>query len=299
MATYIAGIGAMEVILQRDLMALPDAQVFYAGDRSDEVEILVRPNGPFGTISSFALIGVVCFFFLLFLKKAKGELPAWERFLHRVGVGAALMVTLMPLLRSVVGSLAVILLVDAWFQTGWRRLSRGVLIASFGVVFLLMRLLLPAVFEERSSGENLYGRFAQQVQTFRMFADHPMGGVGLNNFHDAALASGRYEAYFGDTESVDYPHNNLGAVLAETGLSGFVPFLSAQILLFLAFSRSLRARKDGADAWKYCLFLFLAYWINGMSLQSCYFSDLNLIFVFVLMVLYKYSVTQPGAAAIA
>jgi O-antigen ligase len=294
LALYVAAIGAAEVVLQRDLLALPDAGILIAGDymeKASATQLVIRPNGPFSTTNSYALVGMVLFFFLLFLKQALGEMPRWRAILHRLAVVAALATTFMPLFRSVMASLVVILLVDAYYQHGRRRVVRVALVASFGVLFLAVRLALPAVFEERSNPVNFYGRVAVQMQALAMFADHPINGVGLGNFGAMALTSDRYSATFEDTQSVDAPHNNFGEVLTETGLLGFLPYVAAQVYLLLAF---VRIRKQSTSAaklvWKFFLFLFLGYSINGLSLASGFYGDLNLPFVLVLMILYKYAV---------
>ncbi len=296
LALYLAAIGGAEVMLQKDLLAQPDATILLAGDymeRANATGLLVRPNGPFATTNSYALVGMTLFFFLLFLKHVIGPMPQWRILLHRLGVAAALATTLMPLFRSVMTSLVVILLVDAAYQQGRRRSLRLAAVASFGLFFLLVRIALPTVFEERSNPVNFYGRVAEQIQSLKIFADHPINGVGLGNFGVAASSSDRYSASFGDTESVDTPHNNFAEVLVETGLLGFLPYMAAQIYLLLAFLKIRRQNTDAAKlVWRFFLFLFLGYSINGLSLASGFYADLNLPFVLVLMILCKYG-TQP------
>lgn len=293
MATYVAGVGMAEVVLQRDLMALPSSSVVLAGGDPTE-QFLVRPNGPFTNTSSLALIGLVSFFFIVFLKKALPEnLPLWERILHRIGITAALTAAMLPLFRSVLASLIVILLVDAYYQRGTRRLLRIAAVFSLLSVALALYLALPVVFEERSGSANLYGRIAEQKQVLLMVMDHPLIGVGFTNFLDAAQ-HGRYVTSYKGVVSVDTQHNNLSAVLSETGLIGFVPFVISQILFVACFWR-LRHKKSGRSelVWRSFLFIFMVYWVNGMSLSSGYSADLNLWYMFVLAVLYKFGMTAP------
>ena len=90
----------------------------------------------------------------------------------------------------------------------------------------------------------------------------------------------------------------LGGILAETGILGFVPYVAAQIALFLVFWPLRRKREPRARlAWTYFLYIFLAYWINNMTLASGYSSDLNLWFILSISVLYKYSITENAASA--
>lgn len=294
MAIYVGAIGFAEVITQQDLLALPDSAVIMAGDaHGDVTQLWLRPNGPFSSTNSFALIGLVNFFFLSFLKRAMTDpMSSWRRLLHRLGMLFALMTAFLPLFRSVMTSLVVIILIDAFYHRGRRRYIRLAAISGIALLGLVMQLALPEILQDRTDPENVYGRIAEQAQTLKMFADNPVNGVGINNFYEAAQQE-KYVTYYNGVQSVDFPHNNLGAVLAETGLTGFTAYVVSQVLLVLAF-RSLR-RRGGPSAslvWKTFLFIFLAYWINGLSLTSGYYSDLNLWYMFALGIVYKYGCTD-------
>lgn len=295
MAIYVCGIGVAEIALQRDLLVMPDSAVFLAGDYNDSSsQIVIRPNGPFSTTNSFALIGLTTFFVLPFLRGiGPRNLPWWRAWLHRLALGAALMTGVMPMFRSVFLSLAVILLIDTFYARGRGRTIRVGALSLFLLIALGVRAALPAVFEERSAPGNVFGRLAEQQQVLAMFADHPLNGIGLNNFFYEASQKGKYTAFFGDVQSVDYPHNNLGAVLAETGLTGFIPFVVSQVLLVIAFCQVRRsATPESTLIWKCFLYIFLAYWINGMSLTSGYYSDLNLWYMLAFALMLKFAATH-------
>lgn len=296
MATYVTAIGFAEVILLRDLLPLPGGGFVVAGDYTDvAAQILPRPNGPFATNNSFAMVGLVSLFFLLFLRGAlAGKMPRWQKLLHRVGVSAALLEALLPLFRSVLISLVVIIIVDVFYQSGWRRFLRVGAIACLGLSFLSLGIVLPSVFEERAESGTLYARIAQQKQTLALFADHPINGIGLSNFTDA-LGNSKYLTYYEDAEALGSAHNNLGAILAETGLTGFLPFVASQVLLVAAFWKRRASSTDSQLVWKIFMFLFLCYWINGMALTTAYYADLNLWYIFVMAILYKFAITNPEA----
>jgi len=304
MAIYVAGVGAAEVVLQRDLMAVDETGILLAGDygKQEAGDILVRPDGPFASTDTFALVGLISFFFLLFLNRSLGQMPTWQLWLHRAGMAAAIAIALMPLFRSVLTSLAAVLLIDTYYSRGRARVTRIAVGGCLLLLLVLVRLALPAVFEERSDPMNVYGRIAQQGQTAMMFLDNPVNGVGLANFQDAAQKSGKYMVYYQGVRSVDSAHNNLGQILAETGLTGFVPYVIAQVLLFVAFFRIRKTNPpDTAIAWQMALYIMLGYFINGMSLTSGYAPALNMWFMFSLAVIYKYAATrrdQPAPAAI-
>ena len=302
MAIYVGGIGAAEVALHRDLLVMPDSAVFLAGDYNDSSsEIIIRPNGPFSTTNSYALIGVTTFFFLAFLKDAVGsQLSWWREWLHRLARAAALATAIMPIFRSMFLAFGIILLADIFYTHGKSRGLRIAALSSFLLLALAVRAALPMVFEERSDPGNLFGRLAEQRQVMAMFMDHPLNGVGLNNFYYEASVKGKYRAFYGEIESVYYPHNNFGAVLAETGLTGFIPYFVSQALLVAAFWKIYRSHlPESKLIWTSFLYIFLGYWINGMSLASGYYSDLNLWYLLVIAIMMKFSVsryseTHPG-----
>jgi hypothetical protein len=304
MVIYLAGIGLAEVVLQRDLLELPSSAVIVAGDYaadSDDpaAQILVRPNGPFGTVNSYAMVGAVGLIFLLFLKQALGDrMPAWQRYLHGLGVSSALTVALIPLFKSVLISLVIVFFVDAWYQRGAARALRLGTVISLGLGVLVLQLAFPVVFEERADPVTFYSRIAQQRQTVMLFMSHPINGVGLGNFNSAAQKS--QSVYYESGIALDYPHNNLGAILADTGLTGFLPFVASQILFVSAFWKLRRAHSPDSNlAWKMFLFVFLVYWINGMALSLVYFEDLNLWYMFVMAVLYKFAISGPEIRRVA
>jgi O-antigen ligase len=288
MATYVAVIGIAEMVLGEDLLPLPGSSIVLAGS-------LVRPNGPFYTNDSFALIGLIAFFLLLFLRQAlDDEVPAWRRWLHAVGCGAALAMGLMPMFRSVLITLMLILLL----KTLWAR-KPSHRIAGFVLIFIclagasLVSILAPEAYEDRSRPDNFYVRLAEQMQTLQLFWSHPILGVGLGNFTATVENNTTYMAFYNGVQSIDSPHNNLGGILSETGVVGFVPYVAAQVLLVMAFWKIRRRdTRDAKVAWTYFIFIFLCYWTNGMTLASGYNSDLNLWFVFAICVIYKFAMTD-------
>ncbi len=301
MAIYVTAIGFAEVILLRDLLPLPGGGFTVAGDSVDlTATLLPRPNGPFATNNSFAMVGMVSLFFLLFLRKALAEqMSTWQKILHGVGVSAALLEALLPLFKSVLVSLAAVVLIDVFYQHSWRRMLRLGAIVLMGVIFLSLQMVFPSVFEERTGAGTLQARIAQQKQTLALFIDHPINGVGLSNFTDA-LQNSKYITYYDDAEALGSAHNNLGAVLAETGLTGFLPFVASQVCIVGAFWTLGRARSgDSKLVWRTFLFLFLGYWINGMALTTAYYADLNLWYMFVLAVLYKFAITSSERETVA
>lgn len=293
MAMYSAAIGVAEIILGTDLLPIPGAGEYFAGQHD---LLVLRVNGPFLTNNSYGLIGMVTFCLLWFLWRAAGDsFPGWQKLLHVLGMTSALLSALLPLFRSIVLTFAIIFFLALFrAQTLRKRLARIAGLLMIATVVLAAMGLVPDLYEERmASSENVYGRLAQQKQNLKIFLADPMIGVGLNNYHEYASHKAQTATSFEGVEALEYPHSNLGAVLAETGLVGFLPYAASQVLLVVAFWK-LRARRTECSSLvqRFSLYVFLSYWISGLALTSGYSSDLNLWYMFSLAVLYKYALTD-------
>jgi O-antigen ligase len=285
-----AAVAAAEMVTGEDLLPNQGSATFYAGGG------IPRPNGPFASNETLALIGAVSFFFLLFLRAALGpSLSAGRRMLHAIGLAAALGMALMPMFRSVVLTLLIVLIIDTfWEQKTTSRAWRvGLVLASVGLILIAPLFVPESVVEDRSNSGNVYGRVAQFEQSIRVFLEHPMLGVGFYNFGRVVAGEPRYVASYRGVSSVDSPHNNLTQVLAETGIFGFVPYVLAHILLLRANWRMRQLSSSGALVWKYYVYMFLTYWITGLTESSGY-SPLNLVYIFAATVSYKYAMTDPN-----
>jgi O-antigen ligase len=281
-----AAVAAAEIITGQDLLPVGDPIMSSGG--------FVRPNGPFVSNDTLALIGTVSLFFLLFLRTALGpKLSAGRRILHFIGLAAAVGMSLMPMFRSVAITLLLVLIIDTfWEQQTTRRAWRiGLMAASAGLIFLAP-VLAPEVFEDRSRAENAYARVAEYEQSLRVFLDHPMLGVGFLNFNRYVAGEPRYVATYRGVTSVDTPHSNLAQVLTEIGILGFVPYVMAYVLQLKAIWQLRQLNGSGRLVWKYSVYMFLAYWLTGLTEGSGY-SPLNLWYVFAIAVFCKFVVTEP------
>jgi O-antigen ligase len=282
-----AAIAAAEIVTGQDLLPFGTPAMAYGG--------IVRPNGPFESNDTLALIGAVSFFFLLFLRRALGsDLSVGRRMLHSVGLAAALGMSLMPMFRSVAITLLLALIIDTlWEQRTNRRVWRVVLmLACVGAIFIIP-IFAPNVFEDRSSSQNGYARVAEYEQSLRVFVEHPVLGVGFQNFNRYVTGEPRYLASYQGVSSVDWPHSNLAQILTETGLLGFAPYVIANVLLFGQMWQLRQLSSSGYLVWKYFVYLFLSYWITGLTEGSGY-SPLNLWYVFAISVSCKYVLMEPG-----
>ena len=184
--------------------------------------IFLRANGPFGTNNSFALVGLISFFLLAFLWMVIGdEAGVAHRILHALGISASLLQSLLPMFRSVLLTLIVVIVLDMFWSTGFRRMLQ---LLALGLVFLSaagLAAIAPGVFEDRSGAENIYGRIAQHRQTLRIVADHPLLGIGMTNFARVVSSDVRYRAVsYAGFEAETTPHNNVAYLAVETGAVG-------------------------------------------------------------------------------
>ena len=288
-----AAVGAAEIVTGQDLLPFGGSTIYFAGG-------IVRPNGPFESNDTLALIGAISVFFLVFLRATLGpKLSIGRRVLHFIGLAAAIGMALMPMFRSVAITLLLVLIIDTFWGHGTiHRVRRVALIGGFVGLIFMAAVFTPDMFEDRSSSENVYGRVAQFEQSFRVFEEHPLLGVGFLNFHEFVLGEPRYRTSYQGMFSVDGPHDNLVQILTEDGILGFVPYVMAHVLLFRAMWQLRQLSRSGYLAWKYYFYLFLTYWITGLTESSGY-SPLNLWYMFAAAVFCKYALTEPDLLRLA
>jgi hypothetical protein len=280
---YSVTIGLGELFLNTDLLPLPNGTFYAVGET---ISLIPRVNGPFASNNSYGLIGLIAFFLLLFCRgELPTQLPLWHAALHRLGVISAFLIAVMTLFRSIAITLIVVLIIDIFFVKTFRaRAWRFSILGFLGTALLLFQLALPEAFMERSDPANFYARLAQQKQTFAIFLTHPLTGIGLGNFLSFAPEFSGPDSSVEGYGAVDAAHNTLGEIVSETGLFGGVPYILAQVFLILTF---WKLSPTAPRIWRFFIYIFLAYWISGMSLSSGYFSDLNLWFMFAIAVLFK------------
>ena len=69
---------------------------------------------------------------------------------------------------------------------------------------------------------NIYGRLATYKQGLKLFTSHPLSGVGITQYHQAAVDAP--PQFVNNVESITFAHSSFILVLAEQGLLGMVPF---------------------------------------------------------------------------
>ena len=297
--TVVLGIG--DIILQRHVLTFGDSAYYFDYDPTVDPTgfAFLRPSGPFTTPGTFALVGLISFFLLSFLwtviRDESGPLP---RGLHILGMTAAILQPLLTLNRATYLTIVLCVFISMFRATGFQRALH---LAGVGLIILLIigvAIAAPGVFENRTSSNDIFGRVAQDVQSWKVFVDHPLVGVGLMNFTPLVQRTPRYQGIaVQGIDQVDLPHNNIAWIGAEMGLVGLIPYLISQALLIAAFRR-LRGRGErGERAWRYFILIFLGYWLPGLTWSSAQSGDLNLWFMFALCLLYGYGVGEAKEGA--
>lgn len=296
---YLSIIGLLEIFTGRALMPQAGAgDVLYAGGSLLQI---VRPTGPYANPATFSLVGMINLFLLLFCRRAMGKLHAGTRFLHALGIVASVLVALMTFTRGAVVAFLLISVIEIWQVRGIRhRVLRVIgLVGLFAAISLAMIFVPSQITQERSSTDNFWSRVAQQLQTFYVFWDHPLTGVGLCNFGSVTGLTSKYQTSVAGFDSVGTPHNLLGEVLSDTGLMGAIPFIITQCLLLVIFWKFRDSNPaSGRFVWPYFVMIFTAYWVLNMDFGIGYYSELNLWFVFALALLYRYAMERVSDAVI-
>ena len=289
MALYTMLIAVAEDVVKEDLLPLPGSGIMSAGS-------IIRPNGPFSTCDSLAVVGAITFFLLLFLRSTMNQhIPLWHVWLHRMGVFASLAMALMPMFRAVAIGLLVPLLLETWCTPKLRRkMAGGALLGACAIALVFISVYLPEILEDRSQMGNVYSRMAQQRQNLEVFLDHPFLGVGLGQFSETVKGETGYLTFYQGIDAPESPHNTTAQIAAETGLLGLTPYVVAQIYLVVTFLNARkRASRDSRLVWRSFLYLFVCCFIQELSASSGFASDVNLWYIFAIAIFYKYYTTEP------
>jgi len=70
-------------------------------------------------------------------------------------------------------------------------------------------------------------------------------------------------------------------------------------LLVMAMWQLRRRSASGRLVWKYFVFMFLVYWITGVTESSGFTGTLNMWYAFAVAVAYKYALTEPHSRLLA
>jgi O-antigen ligase len=260
-----------------------------------------RVNGPFASDSSFAIISLLlCLFVSIAPRIFQLKLDASGRLVHLFIILLLAFSSAMPVFRTLIialaGGFVVLLFANSEKHFVFdSKLHKQVMLPVFSLV--LMALLVIG-FSEISGSTSMskrllsfgsaYGRLATWETTSRVAAENPLLGVGLDNYSDyfkveADDEDGFFESAF-ETKVATTPHSNFLWIAAELGLAGLIPYIIANVLLLITGLRGLSGESDikTRSAAACMLALLVGYTISGLTLQSGAYSDLNLVFFFLM-----------------
>ena len=199
---------------------------------------------------------------------------------------AALGAALLPLNRGLIVALAPVAVIDCCVKQ--RLLSRRLWAAFFSIILLTMmatRIFSPRLYEDRvSSPDNVYQRLAQHEETFSVVREYPFFGVGFGLYHDVATRNPRYMARWNGIESMNVPHNALMTVLSEEGVAGLLLYVLSQFFLVRAMWKIRKVYSPGWLAFVYCT---VVYTLIGLDYATVAISDINLLYLFILGIMYQ------------
>ncbi|MEW6735029.1 MAG: O-antigen ligase family protein [Acidobacteriota bacterium] len=280
-------IGVYELLTGADLLRYPGAELYRDG--------LVRPNGPFLADNSYALISLLIGLALWYWPVV-AEIPMTVRLrlFWRLGILCALSAALVPQFRAIALAIIGCLGLGLLLHRGWRTIVKPAL--AFALLLLACLPIWSVVratdFYQRRLADptNAYSRLATYRVALKVAREQWLFGVGLGHYQDyfarhyAPAEMPLKPKQFANLPQ-STPHNNLLSVLAELGVVGFLPYLLAQLFLLREGWSLLRQSGRRRAAGSAILTLIAAYGGVGLTLTSGYYSDLNLIFFFLLGIL--------------
>lgn len=213
-----------------------------------------RLTGPVGDPNFFAQVMVVLA--LLGVERFLHDESKWVKVLAGACAAISALTVAFTFSRGAIVALAVSLAIFFWIYR-LKPVQTAVVLA-LGMILLLF---IPSTFFDRiltikdvlpsSNGElnvrqdkAIQGRASESLTAWAMFTQHPLTGVGLNNFPTL------YQDYtksigLAPSASQRSPHNLYLEVAAETGIIGLAVFL---LMVGLAFRSILSARKKFQEA---------------------------------------------------
>ena len=273
--------GLVELITGVDLFPWAGSEPMFTDTR------LRRADGPFEQQIVLSMVAILAFFFIIYLGRLiQRDIPTGGRLLHRAGCVAALGAALLPLNRGLVFALVPIAAIDCLSRH--RLISRRIWMAFFSAIVLVTvatKLLDPLLYEDRvSSPDNVYQRIAQHEETLRVVREYPFFGVGFGLYHEVAAQNPQFMVRWKGIESMNVQHNVLMTVLSDQGIVGLLFYVSAQVFLIRAMWKIRKVYPPGWLAFLYCI---LVYVLIGLDFATVYFSDINLLYMFILGILYQ------------
>jgi O-antigen ligase len=190
-----------------------------------------RVRGPFLNAPDMGLTLTVCFFATLLLISRVNPL---SRLLLIAAAAPMPLLIFLTYTRSIWLAFAIALVLAVWLWPRSRRVSVVLtsVVLACAAVFVLVNIENLASSHRRKGGvadmPPILSRYHQARITFEIAREHPIAGVGLGRFREAAVTTDLMRelgspAYVYARGAVE--HNNFLSLLAETGLPGVVLYV--------------------------------------------------------------------------
>ncbi|HSB09026.1 MAG TPA: O-antigen ligase family protein [Blastocatellia bacterium] len=296
LALFLTASGAIEFVTGSDLFRYKGSEILREGER--------RINGPFISDSSYSIICLMLFLFLLGARRlTRIRFDRSANLAYVLALAGAAAGVMLSLFRSVMAALVLCWIVLEFSGRLERRspglsgpsaLLRRVALGPLIAVIILAIIagaasVAPSLVQSRlSDPRTAFGRLATWRAAATLTLSNPAFGVGLGNypeyFRDKRWYRGDLIQDVFYARAADSPHSNLLWIAAELGVIALGLYLAANIYLFLMGWRTLRRSSESGKRIAASLFLALlfAYWIPGLALASGEYSELNLCFFFLL-----------------
>jgi O-antigen ligase len=294
LSLFLSATGIIELVTGIDLFQYKGSELVREGER--------RVNGPFASDSSYAIICLLLFLFLVTAPRLiRAKFDRTARLVYVCATAAAAVGAALSLFRVVAFALIFCWGAQRWLASGAHTFSpnradlRRVLPAALlaGVILTVVVGWLVFTVPERSglrliNPRSVFGRLATWQGAAEIAFENPFFGVGLADYathYDLShYYSGEAREEVLDTKAAANPHSNLLWIASELGLPAASLYAFTNICLFLMGWRALKKATGQRQRLAASCFLaiVIAYWIPGVTLASGYYSDLNLYFLFLL-----------------
>jgi O-antigen ligase len=241
-------------------------------------------NAFFGNANDFGLAMCVVWglTWALFFRK-KQKMLQWL-FLAVCFVAFLLAILFCGSRGAVVGAAAIVLM--AALRTPKRARALILLVLFLCSIFFVMPGAVTQRFQSAVNWRhdpNTFSRLMLWKAGLSMWADHPIFGVGPENFPYAFVSNIKYTSMFPGGDAKWVAHSLYVQTLAELGLIGFLPFLA---LIFVFLRLNARTRKealarnpDGRGSLEYCVaagldLAMVGYLTSGAFLAVLYYPHL-------------------------